>query len=530
MHPEPEGQTAPGIAPGESSASSEFSSVAPSGFRRPRTPRIARDPCNPAQPATLTNRRRSPIHAAVHKTVVINAVGLTPALLSSADTPRLHAFAGAGRVAHVGPVLPAVTTTVQSTYLTGKWPGGEGGHGVVGNGWYFRDECEVKFWRQSNKLVQAPKIWDVAKQSDPTFTCANLFWWYAMYSGADYTVTPRPMYPADGRKLPDVWTHPAGLRDALQRDLGQFPLFHFWGPATSIKATQWIAEAAVAVDRQHDATLTLIYLPHLDYVLQKVGPDPRNPNVAKDLRELDDVCGRLVDHFESRGARVVVLSEYGITPVSRPVHLNRVLREAGLVAVRDELGHELLDAGASAAFAVADHQVAHVYVNDATRMEEVRQLVAATPGVGQVLDGSGKREHHLDHPRAGELVAVAEPGAWFTYYYWLDESRAPDFARTVDIHRKPGYDPAELFIDPALPAAKAKIAVTLLKKKLGFRTLLSVIPTDAALVKGSHGRPADRPEDGPLLVSKRPDLVGDAGATVAATDVFHIILRHLTEA
>ena len=464
----------------------------------------------------------------MHKTVVINAVGLTAGLISPGDTPRLNAFAGRGRVAGVGPVLPAVTTTVQSTYLTGRWPGGDGGHGIVANGWYFRDECEVKFWRQSNHLVQSPKVWDVARRLDASFTCANLFWWYAMYSDADYTVTPRPMYPADGRKLPDVWTHPAGLRNTLQRDLGQFPLFHFWGPATSIKATQWIADAAVALDRQHDAALTLVYLPHLDYVLQKVGPDARKPDVSNDLRELDAVCGRLIDHFESRGARVVVVSEYGITPVSRPVHLNRVLREAGLVAVRDELGHELLDAGASAAFAVADHQVAHVYVNDAARLDEVRRLVAATPGVERVLDEAGKREHHLDHPRAGELVAVAEPGAWFTYYYWLDEARAPDFAHTVDIHRKPGYDPAELFLDPTLPAVKARIALALVKKRLGFRTMMNVIPTDATLVKGSHGRPADRPADGPLLISSRPDLVGGDG--VPAPGVFQVMLRHLTEA
>jgi predicted AlkP superfamily pyrophosphatase or phosphodiesterase len=457
----------------------------------------------------------------LHKTLVINAVGLTPALIGE-DTPKLRAFAAAGRVAPVGSVLPAVTTTVQSTYLTGKWPGGDGGHGIVGNGWYFRDECEVKFWRQSNKLVQAPKIWDVARRMDPSFTCANLFWWYAMYSGADYTVTPRPMYPADGRKLPDVWTNPPGLRETLQRDLGQFPLFHFWGPATSIKSTQWIADAAVAVDRAHDATLSLVYLPHLDYGLQKAGPQ------ASDLRQLDAVCGQLIDHFESRGARVMVVSEYGITPVSRPVHLNRALRKSGLISIREELGREFLDAGASKAFAVADHQVAHVYVNDSTKLDEVRRLLESTPGVQRVLDDEGKREFHLDHPRAGELVAVAEPGAWFTYYYWLDDARAPDFARTVDIHRKPGYDPAELFIDPTLAAPKAKIAMTLLKKKLGFRTLLEVIPLDATLVKGSHGRPADRPEDGPLQITKHPSLLPEHRDAIPAPDVFQAILRHLT--
>ncbi len=229
------------------------------------------------------------------KTVVINAVGLTRDLIGE-HTPRLKAFAESGAVATVASVLPAVTTSVQSTYLTGTWPAE---HGAVGNGWYFRDECEVKFWKQSNKLVSGPKVWDMARQADPAFTCANICWWYAMYSSADYTVTPRPMYPASGLKLPDCWAHPAGLREELQAALGTFPLFSFWGPRTSIMATQWIADAAIHVDRKFNPTLTLVYLPHLDYVLQRVGPDPLK--AARDLGELDAACGQLFDHFESRG-------------------------------------------------------------------------------------------------------------------------------------------------------------------------------------------------------------------------------------
>jgi predicted AlkP superfamily pyrophosphatase or phosphodiesterase len=456
----------------------------------------------------------------MRKTVVINAVGLTPALLGS-NTPRLKTFADAGAVAGIGGVLPAVTTTVQSTYLTGEWPGE---HGIVGNGWYFRDECEIKFWRQSNRLVQRPKIWDKAKELDPSFTCANLFWWYAMYSGADYTVTPRPMYPSDGRKLPDVWTWPLHDRFELQQKLGQFPLFNFWGPATSINATHWIARAAIATDEKYDPTLTLIYLPHLDYVLQREGPG--GPSVARDLLQLDGICGRLIDHYAAKGARIIILSEYGITSVSKTVHLNRVLREAGLIAVREELGRELLDPGASKAFAVADHQVAHVYVNDASKLETVRSLVAATPGVARVLDDAGKREAHFDHVRSGDLVALAQPDAWFTYYYWLDDARMPDFARTVDIHRKPGYDPVELFLDPNLAAPKLKIAGKLLRRKLGFRTLMDVIPTDATLVKGSHGLIPGNTADGPLLITNEKSLLTDLA--VDPTRVRDIILRHLT--
>ncbi len=458
----------------------------------------------------------------MQKTVVINVVGLTDRLIGP-HTPALLKWRNQAHQSAIAPALPAVTCTAQSTYLTGKSPSE---HGIVANGWYFRDECEVKFWRQSNALVQAPKIWDAAKKLDPTFTCANLFWWYNMYSSADYTVTPRPMYPADGRKLPDIYTQPAELRSHLQTNLGQFPLFKFWGPATSVESSQWIADAAKQVEALHSPTLTLIYLPHLDYCLQKVGCEPEQ--IAADLGEIDAVCGDLIDYYEAKGAQVIVLSEYGITPVSQPVHLNRVLRDAGLISIREELGRELLDAGMSQAFAVADHQLAHVYVKDEGRVDEVRRLLEATPGVAQVLDEAGKREHGLDHSRAGELVAIAAPDAWFTYYYWQENSKAPDFARTVDIHRKPGYDPVELFVDPALKQPKLKIAKKLLQKQLGFRYLMDVIPLEADLVKGSHGhRPASQ-KDWPLLMTRSNLLAAqDASWPLQATDVFQVLLNHL---
>jgi predicted AlkP superfamily pyrophosphatase or phosphodiesterase len=454
----------------------------------------------------------------MRRTVVINAVGLTPDHLG-ANTPCLSAFAKNGAMASVMPPLPAVTCTAQSTYVTGTWPDE---HGIVANGWYFDDECEIKFWRQSNKLVQRPKIWEIARALDPEFTCANLFWWYNMYSSVDYAVTPRPMYPADGRKLPDIYTQPGNLRTTLQKQFGQFPLFNFWGPRTSIKATQWIADAAMWVEERFRPTLSLVYLPHLDYNLQRIGPN--DPRIAADLKELDAVCGDLIDTYQAAGVQVIVLSEYGIVPVSRPVHLNRVLREAGMIAVREELGHELLDAGASAAFAMADHQIAHVYVNDPARLDEVRSLVAGTAGVAEVMDEVGKRERRLDHPRSGDLVALAEPDAWFTYYYWLDDERAPDYARTVDIHRKPGFDPVELFIDPELKLPQAKVGLTLLKKQLGFRYLMDVIPLDASLVRGSHGLPT-LPGAGPLFMTERADLL--SAPTIDATGVCDLILRHL---
>lgn len=452
------------------------------------------------------------------KLAVLNVVGLTPGLLPHARF--LATWARGKRQTGVTPILPAVTCSVQSTYLTGVMPSS---HGIVGNGWYFRDECEIKFWRQSNRLVQADKVWDHVRLHHPDFTCANMFWWYNMYSSADYSVTPRPMYPADGRKIPDIYTQPSELRGQLQERLGRFPLFEFWGPNTTIRSSEWIARASMHVDALYDPTLTLIYLPHLDYVLQKAGPE--GPGVAEEVRAVDAVCEELITYYEGRGADVIVLSEYGITSVSRGVSLNRRLRQEGLITVREELGRELLDAGASRAFAVADHQVAHIYVNDRNALEEVRTVIEEVEGVESVLSGRRRTFYGLNHERAGDLVAVAEPDSWFTYYYWLDDERAPDFARTVDIHRKPGYDPAELFLDPSLPSARLKAGFRLLQKKLGFRYLMDVIPTDPSLVGGSHGRLPDDPDDGPLLITGRSDLL--SSERVHAAGVHDVIVTHL---
>lgn len=454
----------------------------------------------------------------MNRVMVLNVVGMTPALLASA--PNLSRLAASGAMRPIDTVTPAVTTTVQSTYLTGSLPRD---HGIVANGWYFRELSEVLLWRQSNRLVSGEMVWDAAKRRNPEFTCAQLFWWYNMYSSADWSVTPRPMYPADGRKLPDIYSEPPQLRDELQAKLGQFPLFRFWGPAADIVSSRWIADCALDVFERQLPTLTLVYLPHLDYNLQRLGPD--HPRIAQDVAEVDALCGRLIDAARSAGAEVVALSEYGITAVSRPVHINRALREAGFIRVREELGRELLDAGASRAFAMADHQIAHVYVRDPADIPAVASILRNLPGVERVLDDAGKRELGLDHARSGELVAISDAKSWFTYYYFLDEARAPDFARTVDIHRKPGYDPVELFVDPAIPLPKLKIASRLLRKAIGMRYLMDVIALDATLVKGSHGRPTDESEDGPLFITSAPALVG--AGPIAATDVKALLLDHV---
>ena len=446
---------------------------------------------------------------------VLNVVGLARRFIGPA-TPNIARLAARGGLRDLATVTPAVTCSVQSTMLTGLPPDQ---HGIVGNGWYFRDLGEVFLWRQSNRLVAGEKVWDAAKARDPAFTCANLFWWYAMHASTDFTVTPRPVYLADGRKLPDIWASPSDLRDELTRVLGTFPLFHFWGPAADIRSSRWIAEAALHVMRTRAPTLTLVYLPHLDYVLQRQGP--AGPDVAAHVADIDALCGRLIDASDN----VLLVSEYGITEVARPVHINRALREAGFLRVRRERDQEQLDFAASDAFAVADHQIAHVYVRRPPLVPAVSALLSSLPGVEMVLDTDGKRAFGLDHPRSGELVALAEADAWFTWYHWLDDARAPDFARTVEIHRKPGYDPVELFLDPAIRLPRAAIAWKLAKRALGFRSVMNVIPLDATLVRGSHGRITTNREDGPVLISSNPELLPDAAVPAAA--VKSLMLRHM---
>ena len=452
-------------------------------------------------------------------TIVLLVVGLSPRHLGP-HTPKLDALARAGAMRPLKTITPAVTCSVQATFMTGSLPRE---HGIVGNGWLFRDLLEIWLWRQSNRLVGGEKIWEAGKRRDPAFTAANLFWWYNMGASHDVGVTPRPIYKADGRKLPDCYAQPLELREELTAELGPFPLFHFWGPATNISSSRWIADAALHVRRSRAPTLSLVYLPHLDYDLQRFGPE--DPRVAKSLTEIDAVAGDLIADAGRDGARVIVLSEYGITGVSRPIHINRALREAGFLRVRAEEGEEHLDVPQSRAFAVSDHQIAHIYVNDPRLIGEVKAIVGDLPGVERVFDAAEQRELALDHPRSGELVAIAEPDAWFTYYYWLDDARAPDFARTVEIHRKPGYDPVELFLDPAIRFPKLAIGARLLKRALGFRALMDVIPLDAMLVKGSHGRPADDEADGPLFITSEPHLVTDT--PVAAADVKRLILAHV---
>jgi predicted AlkP superfamily pyrophosphatase or phosphodiesterase len=452
--------------------------------------------------------------------VLINAVGLTPRLLAHA--PRLHALSKKGWAAPMRDVVPAVTMSAQATMLTGE-PVER--HGVVGNGWLFRDTGEVRFWQQSNRLIQAEPLYATARrragQRGRPFKCAKLFWWFNQGADVDVSVTPKPHYGIDGNKVFGITGTPDGYTDRLERSLGRFPFHTFWGPMAGLPCTQWIARCAAAAlaDRPD---LTLVYLPHLDYDPQRFGPS--GCDMPRLVKELDDACAPLLDAATAAGARVWVVSEYGHCDVSRPVYPNRVLRKAGFLSVRHGPFGEQLETFLSRAFAVCDHQVAHVYVRALEDVPRIRAAFAELPGVARVLTGDERSEVGLRHPRAGELVLLSDRDAWFAYPFWLNDRLAPDYARAVAIHHKPGYDPCELFMDPAIRFPKLRVARKLLRKKLGFRSVLDVVPLNASIIKGSHGLPAADAHDGPLFVGDGP---APAGETMAMTDLRDRVLAAL---
>ncbi|WP_131744951.1 nucleotide pyrophosphatase/phosphodiesterase family protein [Frankia sp. Cppng1_Ct_nod] len=447
--------------------------------------------------------------------LALNVVGLTPRLLN--HMPHLRAVGSAGFTATLEPVFPAVTCSAQSSMITGLLPRD---HGVVGNGWYFRDLGEVLFWRQHNGLVTGEKVWHEGRRQVPGYRVANVCWWYAMGADVDITVTPRPIYHADGRKSPDCYTVPAELHDELSAELGPFPLFSYWGPGAALRSSQWIITAACRILDRSQPDLTLVYVPHLDYDLQRYGPN--SPQAVAAAKDVDSALAPLLLQAQTAGVTVIAVSEYGITQVHRAVDVNRALRREGLLRVYRQAGMEYLDPWTSKAFAVADHQIAHVYVHDPEDLPRVRALLSELPGVDEILDRTGQAKLGVDHERSGELLLIAEPDAWFTYYYWLDDDRAPDFARSVEINRKPGYDPAELFLDPADRWVKARAALTLARKAVGLRYTMRVIPLDPSPVRGSHGRLPDDPRDGPVLVCSDPAA---ACERLHATGVKELLLR-----
>ncbi len=454
--------------------------------------------------------------------VLIDAVGLTSRLLPMA--PRLAALAAAGWWRPLREATPSVTCTAQASLLTGKAPRD---HGIVGNGWFFRDTGEVRFWQQSATLLQAEPLYETARrlaaEQGQAFRAAKLFWWFNQGAAVDLSVTPKPYYGADGNKAFGIAGTPEGLTDRLEAKFGPFPFRTFWGPGAGRPCTDWIARSAAEVLRDERPNLSMVYLPHLDYGPQRRGPS--GCDLPKLVHELDEACAPLLDEAKRQGARVWVFGEYGHRDVSRVVLPNRILRRAGLLSTRPGPFGEVFEPHNSRAFAVCDHQIAHVYVRNPADVPRVADLLKAEPGVDRLLVLEERAEVELNHPRSGVIVALSDPDAWFAYPFWLDDRAAPDYARTVDIHRKPGYDPCELFFDPKLAFPQARAMRRLIQKKLGFRTLFDVIPLDPSLVKGSHGLPAETDADRPVLIGDGP-APGDSGPLNLA-DAHALLLQGL---
>jgi predicted AlkP superfamily pyrophosphatase or phosphodiesterase len=431
-------------------------------------------------------------------------------------------LAASGWQADMPEVLPAVTCTAQATLLTGTMPAE---HGVVANGWLFRDTNEVRFWQQSNRLIQADPLYATArrraKERGQPFKSAKLFWWFNQGAEVDIAITPKPHYAVDGNKAFGIAGTPSPLSAELEAKLGAFPFPAFWGPMAGLKSSQWIAQAAQFVLDKHKPDLTLVYLPHLDYDPQRFGPS--GCDMAKCVKQLDDACEPLLESAKSNGAQVWVVSEYGHCDVTRPVYVNRLLRTAGLLEVRKGPFGEQLDLYASRAFAVVDHQLAHVYVRDAEDVSLVKDLLTPVQGVARVLAGEERVAMGLNHSRCGELVLLSERDSWFAYPFWLNDPDAPDYARAVAIHHKPGFDPCELFFDPKFRLPKLHAARRVLEKKLGFRMTMDVVPLDASIVKGSHGLAAADPKDRPILIGHGPR----PGASVPMTEVKELVLSAL---
>ena len=404
-------------------------------------------------------------------TIIINTVGLEHGHIES-RLPNLSRIANEGESSKIEPVFPAVTCTVQASLLSGRLPNE---HGIIANGYYDRVNHNVCFWEQASGLVMTDRIWDkVSKQGEEkksTFKSALLFWQNTMYSSADIVVTPRPLHMAEST-IPWCYSKPAGFYDEkLAPELGEFNLATYWGPFASRKSSEWITNAAKYALEFARPNLMLLYLPHLDYSAQRFGKS--SPQVQDDLKYADELVGELVEKATKLGlldqTQFIILSEYGFSDVSSSVSINLKLRDAGLLVTRRIKGKEYLDYEYSQAFAMADHQIAHVYAKQ-NAIKATKKVLEKVHGISDVLSSvQEKKKLKIDHERSGELIAISNKDSWFNYYWWYDDSAAPSFANTVDIHRKPGYDPVELFIDP----------------------ITKSVPLDTSLVKSSHGRPPD---------------------------------------
>ncbi len=430
--------------------------------------------------------------------IVMNLAGLSRGMLDSGACPNLSAFAKERCLRRMLPVLPAVTLSMQATLITGQKPTR---HGIVGNGFYDRVFMEHRFWCASAGLLDAPPFW--CAEPGRGYRIGALFWWNCLGAGLDVYLNVAPMHLADGKTVSSCYSDPPGLYPSLEERFGPFPLHRFWGPVVSLESSEWILNATLHTAQTLKPDILLTYLPHLDYAQQHFGPDSQR--AKQDLADLDTLLGPVLTRAREGDFELIILSEYGIVPVERCVHLNRILCEEGLFRVRSVKGLDYPDLPGSAAFAICDHQIAHVYAREDRDVERVARLLGDVDGVGKILDAGGKAKAGLHHARSGDLVILAAPDAWFAYSWWSDPGRAPEYAFSVDIHRKIGYDPLELIFDP-----------------VGKR-----IASDTSLIRGSHGLIPGKGSAHPVVILPLNLLEKEVTEPVSACEVKDLLLEGL---
>jgi predicted AlkP superfamily pyrophosphatase or phosphodiesterase len=374
-------------------------------------------------------------------------------------------------------VFPALTSTVQATMRTAALPAK---HGIVANGFFFKDLHKPLFWEQNSGLVEGRRIWDKFRKNGGQV--AQMFIQQSLGPDSDIYFSPAPVHKHHGGMIIDCISKPVSLNARLKKELGPFPLSSYWGPLASKISSEWIADSAISVMNNEKPDLLYVYLPHLDYDLQRFGPVSQQGWRA--FWELLAIIKKLSESASKSGYKKLFFSDYAITPANEVIYPNQTLMNNGFFKTRNVNGMLYPDFHSSAAFSVVDHQIAHVYVFDLDKTGEAFTALQKMEGIYKILDIGGKTEAGVDHIRSGDFILIAKKGFWFDYRWWNEKAQAPDYATHVDIHNKPGYDPCELF----------------------FGWPPGSISQDPRKIKGSHGRVDDNE---PVFYSSDLDIPGN---------------------
>jgi predicted AlkP superfamily pyrophosphatase or phosphodiesterase len=428
------------------------------------------------------------------KMLIVDVAALSPTEVTD-RTPNLRALAAKGGLYPLREPFPSLTCPSHATLVTGSLPNS---HGMIGNCLYSREYAKLFNWNRSGHLVSGTPLWEAARARDPKVTTANLFVRHCADSTCEIRVTERPVYWTSGKKQFEFFAEPRTLHAELVDKLGPFPFPKFWGPLAGLGSSEWIIGAALQIMERNNPELMLVYPPYLDYDGARFGPD--SPQVAKALAAMDTALAPLIRAAQSQDRDVLIVSDYGFETVDQPVYLNRELRRAGFLSVEGAPNGERLDPGTSRAFAVCDNQVAHVYVARGEDIPAVRAILEAVSGVREVFDTVAQVGLGIDHPRSGELIATATPRAFFSYPYWFEASKQPDFADCVAVFDKIGTDTCELFLKPGL-AGKLHTAKRLAQLKLGLKVPFDIVDTNDNNVRGARRIARNDPQRGAAAIS-----------------------------